>query len=219
MFARKILFFTLVVFCSLFEINAQSRLYPKGRFDSNNTLLKSYQQKVDNLLLNNPEDADFAYLVYPAWGPQQGCCYNYSTSTLVLKESEENIWYYYFSSNSNYKEGETPEVKIKEYSCTIPRKTAKCFEDLFYSAINSSSYLARPNGLDGVSYELLLNGGLFTAELWSPKEGTNCHKLEEILIELSKCIKDNNAAGIENLVPKVTELSETFKKLFPVDIK
>ena len=90
---------------------------------------------------------------------------------------------------------------------------------LFYAAVFSSSYTAQGNGLDGVTYELLFDMGLFTAEFWSPKQGTNCHKLEEILERVCMAVKNNDPAAIDALEPDVVELTKIFKELFPKDVE
>ncbi len=155
----------LIVFVFLLgfvmEINAQSRLYPTNRFmrvysDSD------YVVKSDKLLLGDIEDANFAFTISPSWSGESSCSYSSATSTFVLRVAEKNIWHYYLGANSEYKAGESPEVNIIEYRCKVPWETAKHFKELFTAAALSSSYLAWPNGLDGVTYEIisLKNGWL-----------------------------------------------------------
>ena len=111
------------------------------------------------------------------------------------------------------------KMAVREFRCTVPLETARYFEDLFFAAIFSSSYLTRPNGLDGVTYELLFDRGLYTAEFWSPKEGTNCYRLECVLKMLYSAVENNDADAIKAMVPEVVELTDVFRKLFPEELK
>lgn len=218
--SRKVFFFILFVSGLSVMASAQSRLVPTGRFVTPypEDVLDDYAVKKDSLLLPDYGKTRFAFTVNPSWGGESSCCYYGSTSEFVLRVAEENIWFYYFGSDSQYNPGITPDVKVNEYRCKVSPKTAKSLYKLFYAAVFSSSYTAKGNGLDGVTYELLFDG-LFTAEFWSPKEGTNCHKLEEILEKLCAAVKDNAPTTIDALMPNVIELTKTFMELFPKDIE
>ena len=223
--SRRIFFIVFVLLLGFaVDTDAQSRLYPTNRFsrvysDSDFIDLKRYDLIFDELLLSDIENANFAFTVQPSWGAESSCSYCPSKSTFVLKVAEENLWYYYFGVNSGYKAGESPEVNIVEYRCVVPWETAKCFKELFSAAALSSSYLARPNGLDGVTYEIIsLKDGWVTAGFWSPKKDTNCHKLEQILIQISLAVRSNDCSAIEELVPAAVELTAAFKELYPADV-
>lgn len=219
--SRKVFFFILFVSGLSVMASAQSRLVPTGRFVTPypEDVLDDYAVKKDSLLLPDYGKTRFAFTVIPSWGGESSCCYYGSTSEFVLRVAEENIWFYYFGSNSQYNPGITPDVKVNEYRCKVSPKTAKSLYKLFYAAVFSSSYTAKGNGLDGVTYELLFDMGLFTAEFWSPKKGTNCHKLEEILEKLCAAVKDNAPTTIDALMPNVIELTKAFMELFPKDIE
>ena len=219
--SRKVFFFILFVSGLSVMASAQSRLVPTGRFVTPypEDVLDDYAVKKDSLLLPDYGKTRFAFTVIPSWGGESSCCYYGSTSEFVLRVAEENIWFYYFGSDSQYNPGITPDVKVNEYRCKVSPKTAKSLYELFYAAVFSSSYTAKGNGLDGVTYELLFDMGLFTAEFWSPKEGTNCHKLEGILEKLCAAVKDNAPTTIDALMPNVIELTKAFMELFPKDIE
>ena len=219
--SRKVFFFILFVSGLSVMASAQSRLVPTGRFVTPypEDVLDDYAVKKNSLLLPDYGKTRFAFTVNPSWGGQSSCCYYGSTSEFVLRVAEESIWFYYFGSDSQYNPGITPDVKVNEYRCKVSPKTAKSLYELFYAAVFSSSYTAKGNGLDGVTYELLFDMGLFTAEFWSPKEGTNCHKLEEILEKLCAAVKDNAPTTIDALMPNVIELTKAFMELFPKDIE
>ncbi len=206
MFTKKAAHLILIIllFCFAIETSAQSRLYPKGRDNSKNSLT-AYAARVDSLLLNNRKFSSFAFTIRPSFTGEQGCYYNSESSELVLRIADKNIWY-------------SKNTEINEYRCKISDETANSINQLFSAAIFSSSYLAQPNGLDGETYEILIKGGYCTAECWSPKKDTNCYKLVEILNKLSLAVKSNDETLIVSLIPKMSVLTEEFKKLFPNDI-
>ena len=90
---------------------------------------------------------------------------------------------------------------------------------LFTAAVFSSSYLAEPNGADGVTYEIRVQGGRYTASCWSPEKGSNCGQIVELLTRLSDAIKNNDSKRIESLIPSADELSRKFEALYPDDVK
>ena len=219
--SRKAIFFILFVLGFSSMASAQSRLVPTGRFVTPypEDVMDDYAVKKDSLLLPDYGKTSFAFTVNPSWGGQSSCCYYGSTTEFVLRVAEENIWFYYFGAHSQYKPGITPDVKVNEYRCVISPKTAKSLYELFYAAVFSSSYTTQGNGLDGVTYELLFDRGLYTAEFWSPKQGSNCQELEEILEKLCAAVKNSDPAAVDALAPDAIELTKSFKELFPQDVE
>lgn len=207
MSAKRTVHFILIILglCFAIEASAQSKLYPKGRDNSKNSLT-AYAARVDSLLLNNRKLDSFAFTIRPSFTGEQGCYYDHESSELVLKIANKCIWY-------------SKNIEIKEYRCKISGKTANSINQLFSAAVFSSSYLAQPSGLDGETYEILINGGYYTAECWSPKKDTNCYKLVEILETLASATKVNDQTAIENITPKIAELTKEFESLFPEDVK
>ena len=205
MLAKKTTYLILVILglCFTVEASAQSRLYPKGRNNSKNSLT-AYAARVDSLLLNNRKLNSFAFTIRPSFTGELGCYYE--NSELVLRIANKCIWY-------------SKNIEINEYRCKISDEAANSINQLFFAAIFSSSYLAQPDGLDGETYELLVNGGYYTAECWSPKKNTNCYKLVEILETLVSATKENDKVAIDNIIPKMAELTKEFESLFPEDVK
>ena len=221
MIMRKFFFFALILGMGLvFESKAQSRLVPVCRYDGfSSGELKEYRMKFDELLLSDRDELYFAFTVRPSWGAPSSCRFDASTSEFVLQDANENIWFYYFGSHPEYKEEGSPEVEVMEHRCKVSRDAAKCFMDLFFAAVFSSSYTAASTGLDGVTYELFFDRGWYAAEFWSPDEGTNCYELKEVLDKLSAAVRANDTAAIEALLPDVKKLTKVFRKLLPKDIK
>lgn len=218
---RKAIFFIFFVLGFSSMATAQSRLVPTGRFVTPypEEFMDDYAAKVDSLLLPDYGKTSFAFTVTPSWNGESSCCYYGLTSEFVLRVAEKSIWFYYFGAHSQYEPGITPDVKVNEYRCKVSPQTAKSLYELFYAAVFSSLYTAKADGFDGVTYELLFDMGLFTAEFWSPRQGTNCHKLEKILEKLCAAVKDNSPAAVDTLEPDVVKLTEAFKELFPKDVE
>lgn len=213
-----IAFFLMILGINLStEVNAQNRLYPTGRNNSQSTL-NQYKAKKDSLLLNNRELDDFAFTINPSFYGQSGCYYDKPTSEIVLKTTNENIWYFYYGEHTTPEEKKAG-VKVTEYRCPVSRETAKEIKRLIFAAVFTSSYFAEPVGLDGTTYELLYHHGVYTAEFWSPEKGTNCHRLKEILVTIATAVRENKQENIENLVPEIEALTKEFEKLFPEEAK
>ena len=103
------------------------------------------RQNLDSLLLNNRKLNSFAFTIRPSFTGELGCYYE--NSELVLRIANKCIWY-------------SKNIEINEYRCKISDEAANSINQLFFAAIFSSSYLAQPDGLDGETYELLVNGGI-----------------------------------------------------------
>ena len=103
---KDLIAFTLIILGISFSIEskAQNRLYPTGRDNSQSTL-NQYKAIKDSLLLNNRELDDFAFTINSSFYGQTGCYYDKSTSEIVLKTANDNIWYFYYGEHT------TPEEK------------------------------------------------------------------------------------------------------------
>lgn len=186
---RRVLVCIVLLFCGLLlDINAQSRLYP-----GSSSVLKDYYQQVDELLLNGGEFNDFAFEIRPSFSGESGCWYDNKDSVLVLRNASHNIWYSFsvhnhinINSLNNKKKKHSKAFTVTEYRCPLSKESAHAFRNLFIAATFSSSHLAKPYGADGVTYQIYIGGGAFTAECWSPNDkSSNCGKL----VELLTCLK------------------------------
>ena len=210
--------FLIVLFGFTSGLNAQSRLYPSSNHRTS-SILNSHYTKVDSLLLNGGSINDFAFEIRPSFSGETGCYYDAADSVLVLRTANQNIWYY--RSNDGLKKMRTnpKELVISEYRCPISQAAKQSLERLFTAAVFSSSFLAEPIGADGVTYDISIKAGRYTASCWSPKKGSNCGQIVELLTHLSDAIKKNDSKRIESLIPSADELSRKFEALYPDDVK
>ncbi len=200
------------------NLNAQSRLFP-SRNSMPNSILNSYYTKVDRLLLNEGVFNVFAFEIRPSFSGETGCYYDAKDSVLVLRTANQNIWYYKGNNGSYKQRNRQIGLVVLEYRCPISQEARQSFNRLFTAAVFSSSYLAEPNGADGVTYEIRVQGGRYTASCWSPEKGSNCGQIVELLTRLSDAIKNNDSKRIESLIPSADELSRKFEALYPDDVK
>lgn len=210
--------FLIVLFGLSMNLNAQSRLFP-SRNSMPNSILNSYYTKVDRLLLNEGVFNVFAFEIRPSFSGETGCYYDAKDSVLVLRTANQNIWYYKGNNGSYKQRNRQIGLVVLEYRCPISQEARQSFNRLFTAAVFSSSYLAEPNGADGVTYEIRVQGGRYTASCWSPEKGSNCGQIVELLTRLSDAIKNNDSKRIESLIPSADELSRKFEALYPDDVK
>lgn len=210
--------FLIVLFGLSMNLNAQSRLFP-SRNSMPNSILNSYYTKVDRLLLNEGVFNVFAFEIRPSFSGETGCYYDAKDSVLVLRTANQNIWYYKGNNGSYKQRNRQIGLVVLEYRCPISQEARQSFNRLFTAAVFSSSYLAEPNGADGVTYEIRVQGGRYTASCWSPEKGSNCGQIVELLTRLSNAIKNNDSKRIESLIPSADELSRKFEALYPDDVK
>ena len=150
---------------------------------------------------------------------ETGCYYDVKDSVLVLRTANQNIWYYKGNNRSKKQRKHQKELVVSEYRCPISQEARQSFNRLFTAAVFSSSFLATPFGADGVTYEIRVRGGSYSAECWSPKKDSNCGQLVEFLAHLSEAIKGNDPQMIESLIPLADALSLLFEALYPEDVK
>lgn len=210
--------FLIVLFGLSMNLNAQSRLFP-SRNSMPNSILNSYYTKVDRLLLNEGVFNVFAFEIRPSFSGETGCYYDAKDSVLVLRTANQNIWYYKGNNGSYKQRNRQIGLVVLEYRCPISQEARQSFNRLFTAAVFSSSYLAEPNGADGVTYEIRVQGGRYTASCWSPEKGSNCGQIVELLTRLSDAIKNNDSKRIDSLIPSADELSRKFEALYPDDVK
>lgn len=219
---KRILFAILIVLLGFTSgLNAQSRLYPSRNYGVY-SVLDGYVSRVDSLLLKGgclDVLNEFAFIICPSFSGETGCYYDAVDSVLVLRTANQNIWYY--RSNDGLKKIRTnqKELVISEYRCPISQAAKQSLERLFTAAVFSSSFLAEPIGADGVTYDISIKAGRYAASCWSPKKGSNCGQIVELLTHLSDAIKNNDSKRIESLIPSADELSRIFEALYPDDVK
>ena len=215
---KRVLVCIVLLLCGLI-INAQSRLYPSARRNYS-SILKDHYQRVDSLLLNGGDFNDFAFEIRPSFSGESGCWYDSKDSVLVLRTASKSIWYTFSSHTSTKNNNRFNDFVVTEYRCHFSPEAIQKLRNLFIAATFSSSYLAQPLGADGVTYQIYIRGGMFTAECWSPNDkNSNCGKLAAILTHLKTAIINNNPKDIDDLIPMVESLTQKFEDLYPEDVK
>jgi hypothetical protein len=211
---KRYIFSLIAVFMALCNIDAQDRLYPAH--DSSSPVLEEYYSRRDSLLWNGYENKDYLFLVNPSFSAEWACYYDLADSVLVLRVADKNIWYSAYGKKG--RKLKTPaKVKVKEYRCPVSKEAMDKCNKLFFSAVMSSSYLAVPMGVDGITYKIYW--GSFIAECWSPLDDSNCYKLTEIIDSLTEAIKMKDTERIDNLIPAMESLRVRFESLYPEDLK
>ena len=199
----RIKFCILLLFLSLYPTFCQNRLAPVGRSSS-----FEYYQLVDKLLSGDGWNK-FAYQVRPSFDPESCLSFSDKTNELVLREADKSI--YLAACNSTLK-----DLSIDEYRCPISTEVSAKLDSLFMSAVFSSSLMAGSRGHDGTTYELQTFWGYYAASCWSPKpDGSNCSRLVRVLEAVCEFVKEDNAKGIEELIPEIEALTEVFTNLLP----
>ena len=113
---------------------------------ANDSELSFHDQEMTRML--NPKKAEFGVLCVPSFTPEWAITFDSKAHALVLKESEENIWYkkYHFEHWDEYthKEGETrpkqyKSPKVKTYELAIAADMAPMLNAIWKSAIGEQA--------------------------------------------------------------------------------
>ena len=114
---------------------------------ANDSELSFHDQEMTRML--NPKKAEFGVLCVPSFTPEWAITFDSKAHALVLKESEENIWYHKrgFDHWDEYthKEGETrpkqyKSPKVKTYQLTIAADMVPLLTAIWKSAIGTADY-------------------------------------------------------------------------------
>lgn len=212
---KRFIFSLIAVFMALCNIYAQDRLYPASH-SSLPPILEEYYSRRDSLLWNGYENKEYLFLVSPSFSAEWACYYDRADSVLVLRVADRNIWYSAYGKKG-IKLPTPTNVKIKEYRCPVSKEAMDKFNNLLFSAVMSSSYLAMPMGADGITYTIYW--GSCVAECWSPLDDSNCCKLTKIIDLLTDAIKKKDTEAVDNLIPDMESLRLKFESLYPEDLK
>ena len=133
---------------------------------ANDSELSFHDQEMTRLL--NPKKAEFGVLCVPSFTPEWAITFDSKAHALVLRESEENIWYkkLHFEHWNEYthKEGETrpkqyKSPKVKTYELAIAADIAPMLNAIWKSAIGTA--VERDRNIimmDGTRWKYFING-------------------------------------------------------------
>lgn len=199
LFNRTVLLLLFVFGWGLTDAHAQSRLTPiSGAIYWGKGDLTDYETELNSVFL--PYNYRFAYIVRPSF--RQEYCLVGLRDSLILKKAETKIWPVL----------ESKKVSVKEYKLHISSSIFDSISDLFESATLSSSYLSAEEGCDGTTYDFI--SWYYTAECWSPREGSNCRKLVDLTDTICKAVEQHDSMLIKRNLNKISELHHTFKNLY-----
>ena len=182
---------------------------------ANDSELSFHDQEMTRML--NPKKAEFGVLCVPSFTPEWAITFDSKAHALVLKESEENIWYkkYHFEHWDEYthKEGETrpkqyKSPKVKTYELAIAADMAPMLNAIWKSAIGTA--VERDRNIimmDGTRWKYFINGE--QAESHDEK-----NPLVQFTNELKEAIITGNRSHAEDLIG--SEFQRVVSHLDPV---
>ena len=182
---------------------------------ANDSELSFHDQEMTRML--NPKKAEFGVLCVPSFTPEWAIIFDSKAHALVLKESEENIWYkkYHFEHWGEYthKEGETrpkqyKSPKVKTYELAIAADMAPMLNAIWKSAIGTA--VERDRNIimmDGTRWKYFING-----EQAESRDEKN--PLVQFTNELKEAIITGNRSHAEDLIG--SEFRRAVSNLDPV---
>ena len=181
---------------------------------ANDSELSFHDQEMTRML--NPKKAEFGVLCVPSFTPEWAITFDSKAHALVLKESEENIWYkkYHFEHWDEYthKEGETrpkqyKSPKVKTYELAIAADMAPMLNAIWKSAIGTA--VERDRNIimmDGTRWKYFING--------EQAESDEKNPLVQFTNELKEAIITGNRSHAEDLIG--SEFQRVVSHLDPV---
>ena len=182
---------------------------------ANDSELSFHDQEMTRLL--NPKKAEFGVLCVPSFTPEWAITFDSKAHALVLRESEENIWYkkLHFEHWNEYthKEGETrpkqyKSPKIKTYKLPIAADIAPMLNAIWKSAIGTA--VERDRNIimmDGTRWKYFINGE-------QAESSYQKNPLVQFTNELKEAIITGNRSHAEDLIG--SEFQRVVSHLDPV---
>ncbi len=182
---------------------------------ANDSELSFHDQEMTRML--NPKKAEFGVLCVPSFTPEWAITFDSKAHALVLRESEENIWYkkqgFDHWNEYTHKEGETrpkqyKSPKVKTYELAIAADMAPMLNAIWNSAIGTA--VERDRNIimmDGTRWKYFINGE--QAESSSQK-----NPLVQFTNELKEAIITGNRSHAESLIG--SEFQRAVSNLDPV---
>lgn len=221
----------------LLPATAQERLIPRTPVDllENKTERPDYYSAQRRLLI--PNGSTFAYLVSPSFHVEYALTYNQQQQKLVLTRAKQQIYaelmkpfrskgyktaakarrHYERDKKKRERKMRKPQkpvtVPVEQFSLPFPREMADSLGRLLTFAIYNSTLLEEKfTILDGTHYTFVKFHG---ATCHSPRPGTNCGNLVDLMEALCKAVEANDTTSAKALMPKILNIKDTFKALTP----
>lgn len=182
---------------------------------ANDPELSFHDQEMTRLL--NPKKAEFGVLCVPSFTPEWAITFDSKAHELVLRESEENIWYkkqgFDHWNEYTHKEGETrpkqyKSPKVKTYELAIAADMAPMLNAIWKSAIGTA--VERDRNIimmDGTRWKYFING-----------EQAESHDEKNPLVQFTNELKEDIITGNRSLAESLigSEFQRVVSNLDPV---
>ena len=168
---------------------------------ANDSELSFHDQEMTRML--NPKKAEFGVLCVPSFTPEWAITFDSKAHALVLRESEENIWYkkqgFDHWNEYTHKEGETrpkqyKSPKVKTYELAIAADMAPMLNAIWKSAIGTA--VERDRNIimmDGTRWKYFINGE-------QAESSYQKNPLVQFTNELKEAIITGNRSHAEDLI-------------------
>ena len=182
---------------------------------ANDSELSFHDQEMTRML--NPKKAEFGVLCVPSFTPEWAITFDSKAHALVLRESEENIWYkkqgFDHWNEYTHKEGETrpkqyKSPKVKTYELAIAADMAPMLNAIWKSAIGTA--VERDRNIimmDGTRWKYFINGE-------QAESSYQKNPLVQFTNELKEAIITGNRSHAEDLIG--SEFQRVVSHLDPV---
>ena len=182
---------------------------------ANDSELSFHDQEMTRML--NPKKAEFGVLCVPSFTPEWAITFDSKAHALVLRESEENIWYkkqgFDHWNEYTHKEGETrpkqyKSPKVKTYELAIAADMAPMLNAIWKSAIGTA--VERDRNIimmDGTRWKYFINGE-------QAESSYQKNPLVQFTNELKEAITTGNRSYAESLIG--SEFQRVVSHLDPV---
>lgn len=182
---------------------------------ANDSELSFHDQEMTRML--NPKKAEFGVLCVPSFTPEWAITFDSKAHALVLRESEENIWYkkqgFDHWNEYTHKEGETrpkqyKSPKVKTYELAIAADMAPMLSVIWKSAIGTA--VERDRNIimmDGTRWKYFINGE-------QAESSYQKNPLVQFTNELKEAIITGNRSHAESLIG--SEFQRAVSHLDPV---
>ena len=182
---------------------------------ANDSELSFHDQEMTRML--NPKKAEFGVLCVPSFTPEWAITFDSKAHALVLRESEENIWYkkqgFDHWNEYTHKEGETrpkqyKSPKVKTYELAIAADMAPMLNAIWKSAIGTA--VERDRNIimmDGTRWKYFINGE-------QAESSYQKNPLVQFTNELKEAIITGNRSHAEDLIG--SEFRRAVSNLDPV---
>ena len=182
---------------------------------ANDSELSFHDQEMTRML--NPKKAEFGVLCVPSFTPEWAITFDSKAHALVLRESEENIWYHkrgfdHWDEYTHKKGEKRPKKykspKVKTYQLTIAADMVPLLTAIWKSAIGTA--VERDRNIimmDGTRWKYFINGE-------QAESSYQKNPLVQFTNELKEAIITGNRSHAESLIS--SEFQRVVSHLDPV---